>query len=69
MIQRLGASSLSFKAKEIASVRDDYNKKIDSNIKIAQKQNDVVSKGTTLNVANNQIAMQGSNGQKLDVVA
>ena len=68
MIQRLGSSALSFKANEYTSVRDAYSAKVDSNIKIAQKQNDIVSKSMP-NLQNSQIAMQGNGSQKLDVIA
>ncbi len=68
MIQRLGSSSLSFKANEYSSVRDAYSAKVDSNVKIAQKQNDIVS-SSLANLQNNQITMQGNNAQKLDVIA
>jgi len=68
MIQRLGASSLSFRANEIASARDTYNAKVDSNIKIAQKQNDIIAK-VVPNVVNSQIAMQGKSNQKLNIIA
>ena len=66
MIQRLGSSSLNFKANEIVSARDAYNDKMNSNVQIAQKQNDIVS-NVAMNSTNNQIAMQGK-GQKLDVI-
>jgi len=68
MIQRLGSSSLSFKANESSSVRTLYSDKINSNTKIAQKQNEIVSKALS-SIGNNQIAMQGNNGQKLDTIA
>ena len=68
MIQRLGSSSLSFKANELTSVRDEYSNQVASNFKIAQKQNDVVL-NNAMNPMNTQIMMQGNNTQKLDVVA
>ena len=68
MIQRLGTSFLNFKANEITPAREDYSAKVDSNVKIVQNQNDIVSK-VVPNVANSQIAMQGSNGQKLNIIA
>ena len=68
MIQRLGSSSLSFKANELTSVRDEYSNQVALNFKIAQKQNDVVL-NNAINPMNTQIMMQGNNTQKLDVVA
>lgn len=68
MIQRLGHSTLNFKANEIPSARDEYSAKVDSNIKIAQNQNDIVSK-VVPGISNSQIAMQGNNGQKLNIIA
>ena len=67
MIQRLGSSSLSFKANEVNAVRDAYSAKIDKNFNIAKKQNDIVSK-TMPALSNGQIAMQGNNGQKINIV-
>ena len=67
MIQRLGASSLSFRANELTSARDAYNAQVEKNSKMAQKQNDIIS-NTSANNASRQIAMQGQ-GQKLDVIA
>ena len=67
MIQRLGSSSLSFKASDVNAVRDAYTAKIDSNFNIAQKQNDVVSKTVPI-LSGGQIAMQGNSGQKINVV-
>ena len=69
MIQRIGVSSLSFKANDVTSARDGYKAKVDSNVLIAQNQNDIVSK-VVPNVANSQIAMQGNNtNQKLNIIA
>ena len=71
MIQRLGASSLSFRANEIPSGRSSYSSQIDKNTKIAQMQNDKSSSASQVN--NTQIPMQGKTqefeGKKLDVVA
>ena len=75
MIQRIGASTLNFKANEISSARDGYSAKVDSNLKIVQNQNNIVSK-VVPNISNSQIAMQGNNsqrvansGQKINIVA
>ena len=74
MIQRLGASSLSFKANEIASGRSAYSFQIDKNTKTAQMQNDKTSgMGAATPVNNTQIPMQGliqdKKDRKLDVIA
>ncbi|MBQ8476308.1 hypothetical protein IJ531_04520 [bacterium] len=72
MIQRLGASSLSFKANELPSGRSAYSLQIDKNTKTAQMQNDKIS-SMPVSVNNTQIAMQGqtqnTQAQKLDVIA
>lgn len=67
MIQRLGSSSLSFKANDVNAVRDAYSAKVDSNFNIAQNQNDIVSKAVPT-LSSGQIAMQGKTGQKINVV-
>ncbi len=72
MIQRLGASSLSFKAKEISSGRSAYNFQLDKNTKTAQMQNDKTT-SVSQSVNNAPIAMQGqvqnTQAKKLDVIA
>jgi len=66
MIQRLGASSLSFRANEMVSARDAYSAQIDKNLQTAQKQNGMISSMTSQ--LNNPIPMHGQ-GQKLDIIA
>ena len=66
MIQRLGASSLSFRANELTSARDAYSAQIDKNLQTAQKQNGIISSMTSQ--LNNPIPMHGQ-GQKLDIIA
>ena len=66
MIQRLGASSLSFRANELTSARDAYSAQIDKNLQTAQKQNGIVASMTAQ--LNNPIPMHGQ-GQKLDIIA
>ena len=67
MIPRLSASSLSFRANEVSSVRDAFTAKLDENHKTAQGQNGMVTSTANCQM-NNQIPMQGS-GQKLDIIA
>ena len=66
MIQRLGASSLSFRANELTSARDAYSAQLEKNLLTAQKQNGIISSMTSQ--LNNPIPMHGQ-GQKLDVIA
>ena len=72
MIQRLGASSLSFKANELPSGRSAYSLQLDKNTQTAQMQNDKTSSAAQA-VNNTQIAIQGQTqnqqAQKLDVIA
>ena len=70
MIERLGCSSLSFKANEIKSARDMYSDILNKNSKVAQQQNQICYSCAMMpnNQVNAQIAMQGQ-AQKLDVIA
>ena len=73
MIQRLGVSSLSFKAGELPSGRSAYNLQLDKNTQTAQIQNAKTS-SVPQAVVNKQIAMQGQvqtahKAKKLDIVA
>ena len=67
MIQRLGTSTMSFKANELSSARDAYKAKLDKNVQTAQKQNDIASNNVS-SLGNAQITTQGQ-AQKLDVIA
>ena len=71
MIQRLGVSTLSFRAGELPSGRSAYNLQLDKNTKTAQIQNDKTS-SMPQSVNNTQIPMQGqvpAQAKKLDVIA
>lgn len=70
MIQRLGASKLSFRAGELPSGRSAYNLQLDKNTKTAQIQNDKTSSMPQV-INNTQIPMQGQapTQAKLDIIA
>lgn len=66
MIPGISASSISFRANELTSVRGAFDAKLDENHKTAQGQNGMVTSSNNSQM-NNQIPMQG--GQKLDIIA
>ena len=71
MISNLMRPSIAFKANDLTSARDSYKAVMNQISKTVQKQNNAAIAPVAKNVqnSNNQISMQGAQGQKLDVIA